>query len=470
MTLDAQYYRDLLDPVFRGRRFLIIGGTIAGQLSLARELRGLGAERPFLLGSALGARRAPDPEEAAWRTLDVRGESFIGAIWNYEAKLEDPPAEVRAAIDAWDPDGGARALGYIVLGDVRSVAGRGRYGQRPPEWMALEDKTRVHGVLDRVGIKRGPLAIAMAESGCLRAAHARVDRGAGTVWAGDTRPGIHGGASYLRWVSSPETEDEACRFFASRCDRVRVMPFVEGIPCSVHALVCPQGVAVFRPVELITLRRHAEGRFLYAGTASFFDPPPRCRDEMRSLAGTVGLSLRAEVGYRGPMTLDGVLGEDGFVPTELNPRFGAGMSHLQLACPELPLGPLALAAQHGEPLDYRPEDLERLVLEAADARRSGSGRLHLDRRVEEPDERPLALEGAAFRLAVDGEASAGVVGVGPSTVGGFVSFRPHPDAVEPGPSFAPRVVEAFGVADAELGTSIGRVFAPRARTPAAASW
>ena len=51
------------------------------------------------------------------------------------------------------------------------------------------------------------------------------------------------------------------------------MPFLEGIPCSIHGVVFPDGVATFRPVEMVTLRRPGSNRLHYAGAATFWDPP-----------------------------------------------------------------------------------------------------------------------------------------------------------------------------------------------------
>ena len=53
-------------------------------------------------------------------------------------------------------------------------------------------------------------------------------------------------------------------------NRVRVMPFLEGVPCSVHGIVLPDGTAALRPVELVTLRRGTD--LVYAGCATFWDP------------------------------------------------------------------------------------------------------------------------------------------------------------------------------------------------------
>ncbi len=457
---DNADYRARLEPVFRGRRFVLIGGTIAGLIGLARELVGLGAERPFLLG--LTAAGAPAEHEFDWHALEPPARGAIEATWRYEAALDALPRDVQERIDAWDPERRARACGYIVLGPVERVAGRGRYADRPPAWVALEDKTRLHQFLDAIGVRRGPLAVVRAERDALHAAHARLDRGAGTVWSGDTLPGVHGGATFVRRVNSPDAEREASAFLARHCARVRVMPFVEGVPCSVHGLVLPGGVAVFRPVEMVTLRRPGTSEFVYAGTGTYWDPPPADREAMRALARRVGLGLRETVGYRGVFTLDGVLGADGFVPTELNPRIGAGFLHLMAACPELSLGPLALAVQHGESLDLDADDLERRVLAAADARRSGSGRIALPRTPARAgaESCPLVRDSGGFRPARSGESVDGTIRVGPSNIGSWLHFWPGGER-PPGAPLAPDVVRAFAAADARFGTGIGALEAAR---------
>jgi hypothetical protein len=55
--------------------------------------------------------------------------------------------------------------------------------------------------------------------------------------------------------------------------------------------------------------------------------------------------------------------------------------------------------------------------------------------------------------------------VGPSDVGSFVSFTPDPTRIRPGPSVAPRIVAAFGLADRIAGTGIGPLEAARSAEP-----
>lgn len=141
----------------------------------------------------------------------------------------------------------------------------------------------------------------------------------------------------LRWVRRVEEVEEAAAFLGARCDRARVMPFLEGIPCSIHGMVFPGGVASFRPVEMVTLRQPGSGSLRYAGAATFWDPPLADREAMRDLARRVGEGLRERVGYRGAFTVDGVLTAEGFRPTELNPRLGAGLAMIPGDLPELPV-------------------------------------------------------------------------------------------------------------------------------------
>ena len=51
------------------------------------------------------------------------------------------------------------------------------------------------------------------------------------------------------------------------------MPFLDGVPCSIHGMVLPDGTAVFRPVEIAILRDVARRRFVYGGLSTYWDPP-----------------------------------------------------------------------------------------------------------------------------------------------------------------------------------------------------
>src|SRR4029453_1313109 len=120
------------------------------------------------------------------------------------------------------------------------VGGRAVYGGRPPEWAALENKTTVDEVWDGVAAPRAPSEVVHLRQNLSSVAQ-RLDTGDGTGWAGDNRDGTNGGGDYVRWVRDPADERTALDFFSAHCDRVRVMPFLEGVPCSIHGLVLPDG-------------------------------------------------------------------------------------------------------------------------------------------------------------------------------------------------------------------------------------
>ncbi len=349
---------------------------------------------------------------------------------------------------------------FTLSAPPASLEGRRIYAPRLPASLALEDKVQIDAFWDAVGVRRAPSEVVATEPRAMNAAARRFDRGLGTVWAGDARDGIHGGAMVCRWMRRDEDMSQDAAFFAGRCDRVRVMPFLEGIPCSIHGIVFEDAVATFRPVEMVTLRPPGS-RLRYCGAATFWDPPAGDREYMRRTARRVGLALRERIRFRGPFTIDGVMSADGFLPTELNPRAGAGLAVLGRSVPELPLGLLNLAVTEGEPLEFRPQDLESLVVEAADARRRGGGWTAIEASHDLSEEYRLVDVGTAYRLARDREAGDAILRIGPSAVGGFVQFTPDPARVPAGESVGPRAVAAFALADREFGTAIGPLLSAR---------
>ena len=291
----------------------------------------------------------------------------------------------------------------------------------------------------------------------LHAACAELDRGAGTVWSGDAREGFNGGGHAVRWIRDGDDGTSAIEFFTDLCDRVRVAPFVEGLSCSVHGFVADDGVAVLRPVELVNLRRPTGDRLQYAGCATFWDPPDADRAEMRAAGRRLGEHLRATVAYRGFFTLDGILGADGFVATECNPRPGAGLGYITTALPEFPLDLVQYLAVAGDAEWLRAADLEAFVLETGDRVRSGGGWTPITTRFDTTRTERLVREGESFRIATDDERRDATLSLGPGATGGFIRIDFSSSRTPVGPSLGPLVAAAFAYADAAHGTGIGAV-------------
>lgn len=336
--------------------------------------------------------------------VDVDAPDLVTANRRQEALLAAPPPEVAEELDRYDPDGRALVLVAPFLATAR-VGDRMVYGARRPEWVALEDKARDHLLLDAAGVAHPDFLLAPPERDVLTGAAARLDRGGGTVWAGDAREGVNGAGEYVRWIREAHVDDthEAVTFLRAHCDRVRIAPFVEGLPCSIHGLVTDDGVAVFRPVELVMLRPSAGARFRYAGAGTFWDPAPVDGEAMRGAPRRVGNVLRERVGLRGMFGIDGILGEDGFVATELNPRFAAGLGYVTAALPELAFDLLHRVVAAGDGHEVVAADLDTVVVDAADGRRWGAGWATAGRSWPRTGHHRLVALGDGHRPATDEE-------------------------------------------------------------------
>ncbi|MEC9070877.1 MAG: hypothetical protein VX938_00800, partial [Myxococcota bacterium] len=360
------HYRSLLSRHLAQRPWVVAMDVLVVAARYARELQGLGVESVVAIGASRGTGELPSSEVVPQIDLGSRADTgMMQAIHDAQAALTDLPAEVRAAVDRLDPQRAASVIGTIFCSHL-PVADRPIFGARPLAWQALEDKMIIDAVWDAVGLRRAPCEVVpLSEGG---AAAQRLDSGMGTVWVGDNRDGWHGGASRLHWVRTAEAAHSARTHLSEHCDRVRVMPFLDGIPCSIHGWVFPDSTVIaLRPCEMLVFRTPGSGTLCYGGAATSWKPPEPVGGAMRSAALRVGEHLRDTVGYRGSFTLDGVVTAEGFLPTELNPRFGAAIGRMANSMPELPLYLLHLCTAEGLELDYRPHDLERLVIEEAEA-------------------------------------------------------------------------------------------------------
>jgi hypothetical protein len=466
--MDVDDYRALVRPMVAGRKVVITGGPLAGLTPVVELVRSLGADRPFALAFGVGAGDLPDPDRTDSLVLDVDVPDIVSELRAIDAALADLPAHALTALARYDPDDEAVVLAMTPFCALPEIAGRPNLGPRTAASLALEDKAIVDELWDAFGVPRARATVVPARGDALRRTARRLDEGLGTVWSGDASEGLNGGGLYVRWVRPGDVSaaGEAAAFLSAHCRRVRVMPFLEGIPCSIHGLVFHDGVAVFRPVELVTLRRpqrpgaetqpHRPGAaFLYAGTATFWDPAPEEREEMRAMARRVGEGLRGRIDFRGAFTVDGVMTADGFRPTELNPRAGAGLGPIGAALPTLPLQLLHVAARDDAGLDARPAALERLVVEASDRSRQGAAYVTVDKRFTDTTTHRIVYDGTTCRVADDDGPADATVMLGPSNVGGFVRIAPAADRTPTGPSIAPLAVAGFASTDTEWKTGIG---------------
>ncbi|MFB9314944.1 hypothetical protein [Nocardioides plantarum] len=361
-----------LGELYAGRPVILGPGILAGFTALVARLRTLGC--PVLVLST-GTGAGPVPETGDCTVVEVAlppTASMTEEVRLLDRATRHLPPHVVAAIDAFDPERRARWRTTPFVTTDEPLLGRVVTGGRPAAWMALEDKLLADGVWDAAGVTRAPHRACPVDRASLAAASAELDAGQGVVWSGDARDGLNGGGNFVRWVLDERDRVAAYAFFAPRCDRVRVMPFLDGVPCSIHGIVLGPdagGTAALRPVELAILRHLETRSFVYGGLSTWWDPPAADRDEMRAVARRVGDHLAATHGYRGAFGIDGVLTGDGFRPTELNTRASAGVSTLAQVDP----GFFGLLQDHlvlGLDPGLTVEDVESLV-PLLDARRTG---------------------------------------------------------------------------------------------------
>ena len=451
MTGDTAYYQGLVDAAMAPYRWIICADVAAGFTSAVEHFAEIGAPRPLLLAGSPGTGALPDPEAAELIVLGTSGTTMLGGIRAYHDALRHLPASALERIDAWDPDHTARVLTSFLDIEI-DVAGRRSWGARPATWMPLEDKTAVAAVWEAAGVPQVESVVVPAAAEGLVAAATRIDRGIGTVWAGDDREGWNGGAEYTRFVLDPLGAGATVEFFAAQCNRVRVMPFLSDVACSIHGMVFPDTVATFRPVEMVVFREPDSDRFRYASVATTWDPSPGVRDEMRAAARRVGDHLRSAYGYRGVFTMDGVATAEGWRPTELNPRFGAGLGAVARSS-RMPLLGISRMLVAGEIDDLDAAEIEEITLEAGERIRQLGGLTTIPMPVAATIEQRIELSKGEIRPVPEG--GNGLLQLGPAAMGGLVRFTMDPGTVPGGTHAAPVVARAFALADELWGTGIG---------------
>ena len=452
--MSVEHYRDLVARAMNRYRWILCADVAAAFTSGVKSMREKGAPRPLVLCGSKGTGELPTEEECELVVLGTSGDSMMDGIRTYHAALRDLPGWARERIDAWDPTREARVLASFLDTDFE-IDGRASWGGRPEAWIELEDKTTVEQVWRAADVDHAPSEVVAARSDDLVAASRRLGGQFASVWAGDNREGWHGGAEYTRFVADPSAAAETIGFFESHCDQVRVMPFLDGVPCSIHGMVFPDRVAAFRPIEMIVFRAPASDRFRYASVATSWDPPDEVRAEMRAAARRVGSHLRERVGYKGAFTMDGVATSDGWFPTELNPRFGAGLGVVGRSA-DMPLLGISrlLAADEIDGLDAA--EIETLSVQGADATRQVGGFTVIPIRIDDTEERRARWDGTRVGF-IEGDGGNATIMRGPAAAGGTVRFTLDQDHVVAGSQAAPIVREAFRATDEAWDTKIGEL-------------
>ncbi len=440
MDLDAVDER--IAAVHRGRKWILVGDTAVGATSMVEKLREWGADGIMVVAAGPGVGELPEADRIHY-TGARGGEGLVmDGIRANLAAVEKPSPELEAAVAAFDPERKALVLGG--LSREPRLLGREVYGSRPQSWALLEDKMLIDELCDEAGIARAPSRVVpVAEA---PGAAEELAGELGTVWVADNREGWHGGGTYVRWVRGSGDVAPAARWFAEHANRVRVMPFLDGVPCSIHGFNTGDGAAVFSPVEMLIFRHADRPEFIYARAANFWDPPTVIRDQMRAAARAMGGVLRRRVGYLGCFGIDGVATSEGFRPTELNPRCSIGHG-MQAQAADIPIGSLQRLVVSGD-LDVAAADLEATVEGAVATSRGGNALLFVGGDRDEP-KTGLVFDGSGFDVVGVDEPNDVVIEIGPGPYGPVLLAHFDKERTPIGPRVAPRALRSVEAA-AEL--------------------
>lgn len=422
----------------RGRKWILLPDAAAAATPVVDRLREWGAAGIMVIAAIEGVGDLPTADRIHYTRTS--GDTIMGGLRAYLESVERPSALLVGSVEAFDPDHRAMVLGG-GFSRLDTLAGRPVYGARPEEWGALEDKTTVDQLWDDAGVRRAPSAVVPVDKAVT--ASLMLESQAGSVWVADNTEGWHGGGEYARWIRSAGDAEAAIRWFSAHAEMVRVMPFLDGIPCSIHGFVTRDGVSVFLPMEMVILRHATRPEFIYAQAANFWNPPASVRDEMRTAARTVGELLKERHGYLGGFGIDGVCTRDGFLPTELNPRRSIGHG-LQSKAAELPLDSMDRMMIEGD-LDISSRDLEDTIISAASASRRGGMLLPLTAVYADAETGIRFESDRAVAVDVDGESDAKME-IGPAAMGSIVILRLDPDRTPIGPSVSPKAIMAIDLA------------------------
>ena len=436
--MDAESIRQRVAEFHKGKKWILVPDAAAGATPVVDQLREWDPAGIMVVAAIEGVGDLPKADRL--RYTRATGDTVMLGIRANHAAIENPDPELLAAVDSFDPAHEAMVLGSGFSREA-TLVGRPVYGARPNAWWALEDKTIVDQLWDDAGVRRAPSAVVPVAEAPAAAADLASDLG--TVWVADNSEGWHGGGEYARWVRSGDDIAPAVAWFADHALEVRVMPFLDGIPCSIHGFVTGDGVAVFRPIEMVILRNAERPEFVYAQAANYWDPPAAVQEAMRAAARNVGGLLSDRFGYLGGFGIDGVCTADGFFPTELNPRLSIGHG-LHSRAAEMPLGSMERMQTEGD-LELSAAELEATLATAVTESRRGGLLLPLEGACTPARVGVDFVDGRAVTVDPNGECDA-TMEIGSAVMGSIIIVRLDPDRTPVGPSIAPRAVAIFDLA------------------------
>ena len=155
--------------------------------------------------------------------------------------------------------------------------------------------------------------------------------------------------------------------------------------------------------------------------------------------------------------MDGVMTNQGFMPTELNPRFGGALNRMSASLPDLPLYLMHLCTVEGLELDVDPDSLGQLIVDAAEQNPIIRGMYVLEGLYGlDPEECNVLLDpyGQWYVAPDDTQTSVCILRLGNATAGTFVFADVPSGYLSRGESAAPILASLFAFAGQHWSLSI----------------
>ncbi len=426
-----------LEEIYGQKSWIIATQAAVSAVNLHKMLGEWGS-RTLVVASNEGTGDLPDTEIVY---TGSKGDSAVGSIREFFDSVVYPSPQVQARVENFDPENRARVIAEPYA-TAAEMVGRTTFGVRHPEWGAWEDKMRVDALWEDLSVPHADYRI--VDVADAPTAASEIGNEMGSVWVADNSQGWHGGGDFVKWIRHPDQSAEVADWFADRADRVRVMPFLDGLPCSIHGWVTDTGVATFLPVEILVLRDTADHTMVYSGVSTSWVAPSGLSDEMRAVALKVGRELSQRDGYLGLFGIDGISTVDGFRPTELNPRMSVGAG-AQMGGVDLPIWALTRAEIEGlVHLDH--EWIESEVLGQRKPTIHFGKMVHVD--VRESVFIGLGRTGKVNLVDTEQESVAKIT-AGPSATGSFVTGSFDTEKIGTGPPVAPMIADTLNLVSGE---------------------
>lgn len=311
----------LLIDKFQSAKIIIAGRTTRYSLDLVRELRQFGcSDFLVVLNKDITFKKFLEGRVPSIGAGKSSNESITASINSYQKHLVVLHDDVRRAINRFDPAGDAIVIIHPTIA-LDELAGRTVFGYKNNTYNDLQNKLKFSVMLDKIDVLSSEYIVCPSNSEEIRSGFMKLNRGKGVVIAADNKLGWHGAGDRTRWIHHKSDCENIASFFRDRANEVRIMPFLTGVPCSAQLLITNESCSVLNIVEQLNLLNIKQNKFVFCGVSSYWRPNEKSAGQIVKMGESIGEILRVEDGYRGFLSIDGILTEDGFMPTEINPRF-----------------------------------------------------------------------------------------------------------------------------------------------------